>query len=75
MRSRGCHIKDIAHKLDCCAKTFSRALKRQGPAPPRKSGDCKSKPDDFKQAIDGCLAAFLWKAEAIYTPLAAAPAL
>ena len=69
MRSRGCHIKDIAHKLGCCGKTVSRALKRQGPPPPRKSGVRKSKLDDFKQTIDDSLADNLWNAEVIYTQL------
>ncbi len=47
------HIKDISHKLGCCGKTVSRALKRQGPPPPRKSGVRKSKLDDFNASLIG----------------------
>lgn len=69
MRNRGCHIKDIAHKLGCSGKTVSRALKRQGPPPPRKSGVRKGKLDDFKPVVDDFLAKDVWNAEAIYTRL------
>ena len=69
MRGRGCHIKDIANKLGCSGKTVSRALKRQGPPPPRKPGVRKGKLDDFKPVIDSYLAKDVWNAEAIYTLL------
>ena len=66
MRSKGCHIKDIANQLGCCDKTVSRTLNRNGPPPKRKCGIRKGKLDDFKSIIDGYLAEGLWNAEAIY---------
>ena len=69
MRSSGCHIRDIARKLDCSDKTVSRAIRRQGPPPPRRPGVRKGKLEDFKPSIDRLLAKHVWNAEVIYHQL------
>ena len=70
LRSRGCFIKDIAHKYHCSPKTISRTLKRQGPPPKRKSGVCPGKLDPFKPMVDRCLAEDIWNAEVIFAKIA-----
>jgi len=67
MREKGCYIRDIAAKVQCSAKTVSRALKRGGPSPRRKAGIRPSKLDNFKDEIDRLLNEDVWNAEVIYS--------
>ncbi len=69
LRSRGCFIKDIAHKQHCSIKTISRALKRQGPPPKRKTGVRPGKLDAFKALIDKALADDIRNAEVIFATI------
>ncbi len=69
LRSRGCYIKDIAHKLHCSGKTVSRALQRQGPPPKRKAGVREGKLDAFKPQVDRFLADDIWNAEVIFAEI------
>ena len=55
LRSLGCYIKYIAHKLNACSKTVGHTLERQGPPPQRKSGIRVSKPEPYKARVDQIL--------------------
>ena len=71
LRNQGRYLKDIAQELNCCTKTISRAIKRQGPPPERKVGVRKSKLDDYKPRVDQHLAKGIWNAEVIFSLLVA----
>lgn len=65
-RAQGAYLKDIAAELGVHPKTVSRALKRGGEPPARRSGVRPSKLDPYKDQVDQLLAEGIWNASVIY---------
>ena len=65
MRERGCYIRDIAAEVEVSEKTVSRALKRGGSPPKRRSGRRASKLDAYKAEVDRLLCEQVWNAQVI----------